>query len=119
MADCGNGHREGYEACDGNDMPQRYKDKGYSCSSRCTIEENDYYPPACLTVNNGNISVQEGEWMPFRWKLDAKRLTTRTSEPCTPGQVNKDTMSCTFAITNGKGKHTLSDTYDCKENKRQ
>lgn len=77
---------------------------GDGCSRRCEREEEDYFPPACFSINNGNISVQEGEKLPFRWNLEIKPKTLENkniNHQCDPGDIKRDTMKCTFKLYNG------------------
>lgn len=91
---CGNGDPEWYEACDdGNRNDWDW------CSARCE-NENNYTPPACFSINNGNISVQEKELMPFRWKLETKNIVDTNSTTCEPDTIRQDSLKCTFNIYN-------------------
>ena len=59
---------------------------------------------ACFNVGETNLSVQEGEYLPFWRTVDNKNLLTK-KEDCSISNENKilndDTLKCTFKIYNG------------------
>lgn len=58
---------------------------------------------ACFSVNNNNVSVQDNEILPFRWKVDVmgNDLSTSRDGNCSPGDINKRSMQCEFRLFNG------------------
>lgn len=122
---CGDGEMVGYEQCDlwdngtiGDWLDKdktrdawRYANAGYRCEN-CAIKwgATIYQPPACFNVNT-NISVMKNEILPFRWNLELNKsdLSDDSGRTCTPGDINKDTMECYFALYNGEHRQEDGD----------
>ena len=91
---------------DGNVDAGKYGNGNYYCEN-CAIKEyhhaDPYQPPACFNVNT-SISVMEGELLPFRWNLELNdaKLSDDSGRTCEPGTINEDTLTCDFALYNGK-----------------
>jgi len=64
----------------------KYANDGYTCHD-CDIQKKNVVIPqtACFSVNNNNVSVQDNEILPYRWKVDVMQhdLSTNTNN-CTP-----------------------------------
>lgn len=101
---CGNGVVELGEDCDlGNSTDRTIKygsNRGKICTADCRIEGSTD-APKCMDIDPP--SINEGEYFPFWWNVDAKKVTTATS--CSAGNDGKilsSSMQCTFKIYNGK-----------------
>lgn len=109
---CGDGIRQGYEQCDlpngteirndldeqdENDASASVRNKGKICYN-CAIK--DEAPAQCLSVHNGNISVEKDEYLPFWWKVNGGSFTrtTNCSDPLDKGKIIKSSMQCEFEI---------------------
>lgn len=110
MGICGDGVRQGYEQCDlkGDALIGNYldttkeekadkEDKGQRCVN-CAIK--DKAATQCLSVFNGNISIEKGEYLPFWWKVNTNSFTrTDTcSDPSDKGKIIKKSLNCEFEI---------------------
>lgn len=95
---CGDGEIDGYEECDVENMAsdRDYPWHGQTCRN-CRIVENTA-SVWCFDIGNANLSVQEDEYLPFRWKVDT---ATKTATSCNDNNVNKIKINspyCTFEI---------------------
>lgn len=123
---CGDGHLDEWEDCDlweednlpieahldaeGRVNAGNYANNGYSCHN-CDMRKKDTFVPmaACFSLGNNNISIQDNEILPFRWKvdlMDSKTTTTcgdSTSEiENNNGKIIKSSLECEFRVFNGK-----------------
>jgi hypothetical protein len=124
---CGDGILQWYENCDLGSNNQiiwdyldeqeyvdagEYANGGYTCHN-CDIQKEDVIIPqtACFSVNNNNISIQDNEILPFRWKVDVmgNDLSTDRNGDCTPGEINQDSMECEFRLFNGEHQESNDD----------
>lgn len=58
---------------------------------------------ACFSLGNMNISIQEDEILPFRWKVDlmGSKTTSSCASSSSDGKILRDSMMCEFRIFNG------------------
>jgi len=100
---CGDGIREGYEQCDaGGDRWEGTTSDGKKCLRGCTLCDvcNDEVTQ-CLSLGNGNASVQSKEILPFWWRMykPAYIVTDHTCDnKSQEGNIKKDTMKCSFSL---------------------
>jgi uncharacterized repeat protein (TIGR01451 family)/fimbrial isopeptide formation D2 family protein len=149
---CGDGSATHWEDCDCDDRSKNCtRDQGFDINTRignrdmyrnyrcvnCKLEGNGKLPDpmACFNVNNGSISINKGEMLPFYWnieKVDREYYTTigegsenavhtyntyaNANRSCRPDQAGKialDAMVCNFRVYNGT--HTQLDDKDVYE----
>lgn len=117
---CGNGIREGYEQCDeGWDRWEGKMDDGRVCKRGCTVcDVCKDEVTQCLSLGNGNASVQSNEILPFWWRM-YKPAYIVTDHSCDnksqAGNIKRDTMKCSFSLRQpGQDKPvTILSNVDC------
>jgi uncharacterized repeat protein (TIGR01451 family) len=131
MGICGDGIRQGYEQCDLEENRDRISyhldtrnrfdapssARGKMCYN-CSIE--DQAPAQCLSVHNGNISIEKGEYLPAWWRVNQNSFTSATSTNCSnsinDGKIIMSTMKCTFELQKPGGQKKTLLTRDCISN---
>lgn len=112
---CGDNTVNYWEDCDDGNQ----NGNNGSCSSSCRWENKESKTPACFYINNKNISIQENEWLPFRWKLDNKKNpVVRDESACTrTRQWSIKNVRCTFVLSNWENKDINLDmnNVDCND----
>ncbi len=72
---------------------------GRQCNSSCGIPGRQ--APTCAYVDPP--SIQQGEYLPYRWDIESNVSTALTVASCrTAGQIVKDSVQCEFTVTNAK-----------------
>jgi hypothetical protein len=131
MGICGDGIRQWYEQCDLEENRDRISyhldtrnrfdapssARGKMCYN-CSIE--DQAPAQCLSVHNGNISIEKGEYLPAWWRVNQNSFTSATSTNCSnpinDGKIIMSTMKCTFELQKPGGQKKTLLTRDCISN---
>jgi len=114
MGICGDGIRQGYEQCDlwpGTPTIYSYLDNNFLIApygianqwKKCINCSIDGVAPAqCLSVHNGNISIEKWEYLPLWWRVDQNSFTsalyTDCSNPINNKKIIMSTMMCTFGL---------------------
>jgi hypothetical protein len=160
---CGDGSATHWEDCDcGNDSKEcstsskyvdfntdrltkpkidEYRNGDYMCKNCKIVDDGEYLvtPMACFNVNNGSISINKGEMLPFYWnieKIDDKyytevdnydnsesllaydKLAGKSCAEDDNGKIPLNAMVCNFMVYNGKnlqseGKYVYSLRVPC------
>jgi hypothetical protein len=58
--------------------------------------------PACFVVGEGNISIQENEFVPFRWRIEGDKNFATSCTDNSIGKIRKNSLECEFKLFNGK-----------------
>ncbi len=130
MGACGDGIRQWYEQCD---LPNGTKIELFLDSTRttwtpwdligknkvcnnCAIEGET--PAQCLSVHNGNVSIEKGEVLPIWWRVheDSFAGTTDCSRSSDEGKIIASTMQCTFELQKPGGDIKTLLTRECISN---
>lgn len=120
---CGNGKREGLEQCDWGGERGEWTWKGKKCLKGCTLCDvcNDEVTQ-CLSIGNGNASVQANEYLPFWWRmykpnyiLDNAKCDGKNDE----WNIKRSSMKCSFSLWQpGEDKPvTILSDQDCDADK--
>jgi hypothetical protein len=119
---CGDGEVEGYEECDIENMEEdrTYNREDSQSCRNCKIVEN-VASVGCFNVAGMNISVQENEYLPFRWAVDGdyKVKNACDEDTHTANSIKAGSLICTFSITDSNDDVVDTIETPCKNSNNQ